>query len=57
LLIEPSALLYVVVLSAMIQFGVAPRMTAAFFVLELLAIGSLFHAMHWKRRDTSHSYA
>jgi hypothetical protein len=48
-------LLSVVALAAMIQFGVAPRMTAAFFVLELLAIGSLFYAMHWKRRDTSHS--
>lgn len=55
--IGPSALLSVVVLSSMIQFGVAPRMTAAFFVLELLAIGSLFYAMHWKRRDARHSNA
>lgn len=55
--IGPSALLSLLALSSMIQFGVAPRMNPAFFVIEILAVGGLFYAMHRKRRNTSHSKA
>lgn len=51
LLIEPSALLSVVALSAMIQFGVTPRMNPALFMPRYWPPGVLFYEMHLKRRN------
>lgn len=53
----PLALMSLLALASMMQFGAAPKMAPAFFALEILAVGGLAYSMHWKPRDNVRSEA